>query len=239
MFGGGAGAGAYGAGGNGSRIRFQSGGNPNINDIFSMFGGGAGGPAGAGSPYGGGYEQAAQPEDGEDRNSKINLTFRQSVKGATVSLSADGKKFKTHVPAGVHDGQKIRIPGKGKPGRNGGKNGDLYLQISVAEDPKFSLRKRDIIMDLPITVGQAVAGAKVTAKDVDGNEVTFKVPAGSSSGTEVRISGKGVANRQGDGDLVGRVQIRIPDKPSLKVKHAAKEFDKECGDFADELAKER
>ena len=200
-----------------------------------MFGGGAG----AGSPYGGGYEQAAQPEDGEDRNSKINLTFRQSVKGATVSLSADGKKFKTHVPAGVHDGQKIRIPGKGKPGRNGGKNGDLYLQISVAEDPKFSLRKRDIIMDLPITVGQAVAGAKVTAKDVDGNEVTFKVPAGSSSGTEVRISGKGVANRQGDGDLVGRVQIRIPDKPSLKVKHAAKEFDKECGDFADELAKER
>ena len=206
---------------------------------FSMFGGGAGGPAGAGNPYGGSYEQAAQPEDGEDRNSKINLTFRQSVKGATVSLSADGKKFKTHVPAGVRDGQKIRIPGKGKPGRNGGKNGDLYLQINVAEDPKFSLRKRDIIMDLPITVGQAVAGAKVTAQDIDGNEVTFKVPAGSSSGTEVRISGRGVANRQGDGDLIGRVQIRIPDKPSLKVKHAAKEFDKECGDFADELAKER
>lgn len=228
MFGGGAGAGAYGTGGN-----------PNINDIFSMFGGGAGGPAGAGNPYGGSYEQAAQPEDGEDRNSKINLTFRQSIKGATVSLSADGKKFKTHVPAGVRDGQKIRIPGKGKPGRNGGKNGDLYLQINVAEDPKFSLRKRDIIMDLPITVGQAVAGAKVTAQDIDGNEVTFKVPAGSSSGTEVRISGRGVANRQGDGDLIGRVQIRIPDKPSLKVKHAAKEFDKECGDFADELAKER
>ena len=246
MFGGG--AGAYGAGGNGSRIRFQNGGNPNINDIFSMFGGGAGGPAGAGaygaaagagSPYGGSYEQAAQPEDGEDRNSKINLTFRQSVKGATVSLSADGKKFKTHVPAGVRDGQKIRISGKGKPGRNGGKNGDLYLQINVAEDPKFSLRKRDIIMDLPITVGQAVAGAKVTAQDIDGNEVTFKVPAGSSSGTEVRISGKGVANRQGNGDLVGRVQIRIPDKPGLKVTHAATEFDKECGDFADELAKER
>ena len=211
-----------------------------FSDIFgSMFGGGAGGPAGAGNPYGGSYEQAAQPEDGEDRNSKINLTFRQSVKGATVSLSADGKKFKTHVPAGVCDGQKIRIPGKGKPGRNGGKNGDLYLQINVAEDPKFSLRKRDIIMDLPITVGQAVAGAKVTAQDIDGNEVTFKVPAGSSSGTEVRISGRGVANRQGDGDLIGRVQIRIPDKPSLKVKHAAKEFDKECGDFADELAKER
>ncbi len=101
-------------------------------------GAGDGAAAGAGSPYGGSYEQAAQPEDGEDRNSKINLTFRQSVKGATVSLSADGKKFKTHVPAGVRDGQKIRISGKGKPGRNGGKNGDLYLQISVVEDPKNS-----------------------------------------------------------------------------------------------------
>ena len=104
--------GGTGMGGNGSRIRFQTnGGNPNLNDIFSMFGGAAGQGAGAygagaGSPYGA-YEQAAQPEDGEDRNSKINLTFRQAVKGATVSLSAGGKKFKTHIPAGVKDGQKI------------------------------------------------------------------------------------------------------------------------------------
>ena len=169
MFGGGAGM-----GGNGSRIRFQTngGGNPNLNDIFSMFGGGAGGP-GAGSAYerygADDYEQP-QPENGEDRNSKIRLTFRQAVKGATVSLSADGKKFKTHIPAGVHDGQKIRLTGKGKPGRNGGKNGDLYLHITVAEDPKFTLRGRDIIMPLPITVSQAVNGAKVTAKDIDGNE---------------------------------------------------------------------
>ena len=115
----------------------------------------------------------------------------------------------------------------------------LYLQISVAEDPKFTMRKRDIIMALPITVGRAVAGAKVSAKDIDGNEVTFKVPAGSSSGTEVRLSGKGVANPRGDGDLIGRVEIRIPDRPGLAVKRAAKEFDKACGDFADELAKER
>lgn len=236
--------GGTGMGGNGSRIRFQTnGGNPNLNDIFSMFGGAAGQGAGAygagaGSPYGV-YEQAAQPEDGEDRNSKINLTFRQAVKGATVSLSAGGRKFKTHIPAGVKDGQKIRLAGKGKPGRNGGKNGDLYLQISVAEDPKFTMRKRDIIMALPITVGQAVAGAKVSAKDIDGNEVIFKVPAGSSSGTEVRLSGKGVANPRGDGDLIGRVEIRIPDRPGLAVKRAAKEFDKACGDFADELAKER
>ncbi len=233
-------------GGDGSHIRFQTngGGNPNISDIFSMFGGmGSPGASGAGSQYGAygsARSQAPQPEDGEDRNSKISLTFRQAVKGATVSLSADGRKFKTHVPAGVKDGQKIRIAGKGKPGRNGGRDGDLYLQINVPEDPKFTLRGRDIIMKLPITVGQAVVGAKVKATDIDGNEVTFKVPAGSSSGTEVSIPGKGVTSPRGDGNLVGRVEIRVPSKPGLGVRIAAEKFDKACGDdFADELAKER
>ena len=210
-----------GAGGNGSRIRFStSGGGPNnINDIFSMFGGAAGQ---GGQPYGGygqspygnaggyGYEEAPRPENGEDRNSKISLTLRQAVKGATVSLSVDGKKFKAHVPAGVKDGQKIKLAGKGKLGINGGKAGDLYL---------------------PVTVGQAVAGGKVEAKDIDGNPVTFKVPAGSSSGAEVKLTGLGVQRSNQPGDLIGRVQIMVPAKPGLAVKHAAKEFDEKAGDY--------
>ena len=132
-----------GADGNGSRIRFStSGGGPNnINDIFSMFGGGAGGP-GAGSVYeryGADDYERPQPENGEDRNSKISLTLRQAVKGATVSLSVDGKKFKAHVPAGVKDGQKIKLAGKGKLGINGGKAGDLYLHVTVKPDATFSI----------------------------------------------------------------------------------------------------
>ena len=211
-------------GGNGSHIRFQTngGGPTNINDIFSMFGGGAGPAGGAygGSPYGG-YQ------------------FRQAVKGATVSLSVDGKKFKTHIPAGVKDGQKIRLAGKGKPGRNGGKAGDLYLELSVKPDDRFTLRDRDIVMTLPVTVGEAVCGAKVEARDIDGESVTFKVPAGSSSGTEVRVSGKGVQASRGTGDLIGRVEIRVPAKPGMGLKRAAKDFDKESGGFADELASQR
>ncbi|RBP97340.1 molecular chaperone DnaJ [Bifidobacterium aemilianum] len=230
MFGGGA--------GDGSGIRFSTtgGGQPNINDIFSMFGGA---PQGAsyGSGYGSGYEERPQPRKGEDRNSRISLTFRQAVKGATVSLGVSGSKFKTHIPAGVRDGQKIRLAGKGKPGVNGGKAGDMYLTISVKADPKFSMEGKDLVMALPVTVGQAVAGAKVRATDIDGNTVTFKVPAGSSSGSEVRISGKGLPG--GEGDLVGRVEIQIPAKPGLALKHAAKEFDKASGDFIDQLEQER
>lgn len=242
MFGGG-------AGGNGSHIRFSTnGGASNLNDIFSMFGGGAGGGEGFGRGYGyddygegayQGYRPTPVPEDGGDLNSKITLTFRQAVKGATVSLKANGKKFKTRVPAGVKDGQKIRLAGKGKPGKHGGKTGDMYLQVTVTEDPKFTMDGVDLVMDLPVTVGEAVDGAKVTAKDMDGEQVTFKVHAGASSGDEMRVSGKGVQTPRKTGDLVGRVQIRVPKKPSMHEKHAAKEFDKMCGDFAADIANER
>ncbi|MBT1179606.1 DnaJ C-terminal domain-containing protein [Bifidobacterium vespertilionis] len=231
-----------GQGGNGQRIRFTTsgGGNPNLNDIFSMFGGTAGGPQSAGGyGYQQPYEEAPQPKRGEDRNSKVTLTLRQAIKGATVSLSVDGSKFKTHIPAGVKDGQKIRLAGKGHAGLNGGPHGDLYLAVTVKSDPKFEMRGRDIVMDLPVTVTEAVEGGKVTAHDIDGNEVTFKVPAGSSSGTEVRIGGAGVQRGNTPGDLVGRVMIHVPAKPGLVLKHAAKEFGKACGDFAAELAAER
>ncbi|KAA8818719.1 molecular chaperone DnaJ [Bifidobacterium rousetti] len=235
MFGQGAGAGM---GGNGSRIRFSTsgGGNPNLNDIFSMFGGAAGPGAGGAGAYGAGpggysYEEPPTPTKGKDRNSKITLTLRQAAKGATVSLSVDGSKFKTHIPAGVRDGQKIRLAGKGHAGLNGGAHGDLYLQVNVKPDSKFTMRGHDLVMDLPVSVGEAVAGAKVEATDIDGETVTFKVPAGSSSGTEVKVAGKGVQAGNTPGDLIGRVMIQVPVKPGLGVKHAAKEFDKAAGDY--------
>lgn len=240
MFGGGMG------GPGGSRIRFSTngaGGPQNLNDIFSMFGGAAGGDARPGGGYYSDYadhrQTAPKPENGEDRNSKVTLSFRQAVKGATVSLSAGGTKFKTHIPARVKDGQKIRLTGKGKPGRNGGKAGDLYLTVTVTPDERFEMRGRDLVMDLPVTLGEAVAGAKVEAKDLDGNLVTFKVPAGTSSGAEVRVAGRGVQVGNEAGDLVGRVLIQVPAKPGMGLKRAAKEFDKESGDFAAQVAQSR
>ena len=156
-----------------------------------------------------------------------------------MSLSVDGKKFKTHIPAGVKDGQKIRLAGKGKPGRNGGKAGDLYLELSVKPDDRFTMRGHDLVMPLPLTVGEAVCGAKVEVRDIDGEPVTFKVPAGSSSGAEIRVAGKGVQSSRGAGDLIGRVEIRVPAKPGMGLKRAAKEFDKESGGFAEDLAVQR
>lgn len=226
----------FGQGSGNSRVRFStnSGSQPNLNDIFSMFSGGM--PQGAGE-YNNTPPRQAPPQRGDDRNSKISLTFRQAVKGATVSLAVDGKKFKTHVPAGVKDGQKIRIAGKGKPGVNGGQNGDMYLAIQVKADERFRMEGNNLVVNLPVSVGQAVAGAKITVKDIDGNPVVFKVPAGSSSGAEVVLSGKGVPGREGS--LIGRIQIRIPDKPSAAAKRAAQEFDDVNEEFVKQLDSER
>lgn len=230
-----------GAGQGGTRVRYSTGGQggPDLNDIFSMFGGaGQGGFGGAGRrSYQ--YQETPQPERGKDRHSKINLTTRQAIKGATVSLSVDGGKFKTHIPAGVKDGQKIRLAGKGHAGTNGGAHGDLFLNVHVKNDSKFSMRGRDVVFDLPVTVTEAALGGKVDAKDIDGNIVTFKVPAGSSSGAEVRLKGKGVQSPKGNGDLIGRIAVQIPADLGLMQKKALKEFAAHTKDFSDRVAAER
>ena len=178
------------------------------------------------------------PEVGEDITTDIKLTFKQAFKGATVSLRAAGETFKTHIPAGVKTGQKIRLKGKGKPGKFGGAAGDLYLHVQVEASDKFTLRGDDLISTLPLTLSEAVHGAKVSINDLDGNPVTFKVPACVSSGDEVRIEGAGVPGE--NGDFVGVVQIRLPKRSSMSLRRVAKEFDKTAGEtYAEEIKKLR
>lgn len=228
--------------GGGSRVRFStSGAGPDMGNIFSMFGGGAGSSqAGFG---GADYEQYAQsaqsatqnvPERGEDITTSIKLTFKQAFKGATVSLRSGGESFKTHIPAGVKDGQKIRLKSKGKPGKFGGASGDMYLQVQVEKSEQFSIEGCDLVATLPLTLSEAVHGAKVTLKNVDGEPIVFKVPSGTSGGSRIRVEGEGVPGK--NGAFVGIAQIHVPKKSTMAVKHAAKEFEKACGaDYEQEV----
>lgn len=221
----------------GGRVRFSTGGGqPDFSDIFTAFGGRGAGPSG--------YEghqsrEEARPVRGEDRNSDITLTFRQAVKGATVSLSVGGSRFKTHIPAGVHDGQKIRLPGKGHAGSNGGANGDLYLHVNVKPSSRFTMEGRDVHTTLPVTVAEAALGAKVQVRDVDDQVVTFKVPAGSSGGDLIRLAGHGVQDRRGSGDLIGRIEIRLPGRLGLAQKKAVKEFARASEEFDGQVREDR
>lgn len=232
--------------GGGSRVRFStSGAGPDMGNIFSMFTGGAGAQSSQAGFGGADYEQYAQsaqsatqnaPERGEDITTSIKLTFKQAFKGATVSLRSGGESFKTHIPAGVKDEQKIRLKSKGKPGKFGGASGDMYLQVQVEKSEQFSIEGCDLVATLPLTLSEAVHGAKVTLKNVDGEPIVFKVPSGTSSGSRIRVEGAGVPGK--NGAFVGIAQIHVPKKSTMAVKHAAKEFEKACGEDYEQEVKD-
>lgn len=232
--------------GGGSRVRFStSGAGPDMGNIFSMFTGGAGAQSSQAGFGGADYEQYAQsaqsapqntPERGEDITTAIKLTFKQAFKGATVSLRSGGDSFKTHIPAGVKDGQKIRLKSKGKPGKFGGASGDMYLQVQVEKSEKFSIEGCDLVATLPLTLSEAVHGAKVTLKNVDDEPIVFKVPSGTSGGSRIRVEGAGVPGK--NGAFVGIAQIHVPKKSTMAVKHAAKEFEKACGEDYEQEVKD-
>ncbi len=235
--------------GNG-RVRFStSGAGPGFEQMFSNLGG-MGGPSASGMPFGSSYQtyegggtgyapRAAQPQTGRDLHSTVSLSFRQAVEGALVRLRVGGRSFKARVPAGIRDGQQIRLPGKGGRGSNGGRDGDLYLRVEVASDPVFTMRGNDLERALPLTVGEAGAGTVVTTHDFDGNTVKVRVPVGTSGGTRLRVRGKGVKTTDGTGDLLLRVEIRLPKRMGLKAKHDLAEFDKDTATFAARVKAER
>ncbi|WP_425955336.1 DnaJ C-terminal domain-containing protein [Xylanimonas sp. McL0601] len=219
MFGGGAPGGAAPGGGPGVRYSTTSAGGGGFEDILgSMFGGG-----GAGG-FGGRRAGFQAPERGADLAAETTLPFRTAVEGATVELTVDGKKVTTRIPAGVNDGQKLRIRGKGRPGASGGEAGDLVITVHVGTHPLFTLSGRDLRATVPVTFSEAALGAQIDVPTLSGDHVRLKVPAGTPSGRVLRVKGRGVATSKGTGDLLVTVQVAVPQKLSKKAKEALETF---------------
>ena len=233
-----------GFGGGGHNVRFQTSGMPGggagFEDIFSgLFGGGGG--AGArfggdpyGSPFGaaGHAQQAAPtPEKGGTVRAKLSISFRQALNGATLTIKVGGSPIKVRIPAGIKDGQKVRVKGHGKPGMHGGPVGDLEVAVTVKPHPVYSREGNDLVMTLPVTVSEAILGATIDVPMIDGNTATVKVPAGSSSGAEIRVRGEGVKTSKATGDLIARLSIQVPAKPSRELKKLVKDMAKAEGDL--------
>ena len=162
---------------------------------FGRSGRGSAGRRGNGNPFAA-QEEYNQPEKGGNKSANISLSVRQAARGATVSLGSLGNKFKAHIPAGVRSGQKIRVSGKGKPGRNGGQNGDLYIHVTIKPDPVFSLDGDDIRMLVPVTFLNRWKGAGSRSRTWMGKRSTFPCPPVP---TRVRKSGF-----RAGGSIVGR-----------------------------------
>ncbi len=153
---------------------------------------------------------------GADVEAELELDFLDAVRGGErrLGLARPGGGSETvtvRIPAGVSDGGRIRIRGKGAPGIGDGPPGDLWARIRVRPHPVFRRDGRDLLIDLPITVSEAVKGAKVEIPTLEGR-ATVTIPPGTDSGQKLRLRGKGVPDPGGGppGDLYAAVQIRVP-----------------------------
>jgi molecular chaperone DnaJ len=221
MFGGG------GSGAGGGRARYSTGGagggQPNLEDILGGMFGGAGAAGGAGQGYGGGagFRAPTGPRKGGDLTARTTLSFRDAVEGSTVTLGVSGgSNITTRIPAGVKDGQKIRLRGKGQPGDRGADNGDLILTVSVEKHPVFSRDGDHLSLDLPVTFAEAALGATVSVPTLMGEPVKVRIAPGTPSGRVLRVKGRGVQVKGTPGDLMARVVVMVPQRLSDEARQA-------------------
>lgn len=213
--------GMFGGATQGQRVRFQqTGGAPggtNFEDLLGgLFGGGAGG--------GGGFSPSRGPRQGADLSAVTTLPFRQAATGSTVSLDVEGRVVNARIPAGVKDGQKIRLRGKGRPGEQGGPAGDLVVTVRVTPHPVFALEGSNVRVTVPVAFDEAALGAQVDVPTLDGSTVRVKVPEGTPSGRTLRVKGKGVTTPSGTGDLLVTVQVVVPQRLTGAAREAVMAF---------------
>ncbi|WP_333768996.1 DnaJ C-terminal domain-containing protein [Streptomyces sp. IBSBF 2435] len=176
-------------------------------DLFGgMFGGRAGG-TGRGAPI-----------PGADQEAELTLSVEEAYRGGrrTITLGGPGgeRRYDVTIPAGVVDGQRIRLAGEGGRGRGPGSAGDLYLVVRIAPHPRYRLVGRDIHVDLPVTAWEAALGATVPV-DGPGGTVKVHVPPGTSTGRRLRLRGEGMPHPKGSpGHLYAEIQVTVPPSPS-------------------------
>ena len=169
----------------------------------------------------GGQRGRAPPRaaKGEDFVAAVTVSFDVSAIGGTRRVVLqNGEKIDVKIPAGVKDGQTIRVKGRGGAGRSGGPSGDILLTVSISPHPWKTRDGNDIRMDLPVTLKEAVLGGKVPVPTLTGT-VSLSVPPNSNTGTVLRLKGKGIAAKDGPGDLYVRLVISAPDKPDESLKN--------------------
>ena len=212
--------------GGGRRVYVNTGGGRGFGDGFAdaefsgmdfedLLGGLFGGrPGGMGGGFGG--TRASAP--GADTEAEIELPVEDAYAGGrrriTLQTAAGPRSYEVSIPAGVVDGQRIRLAGQGAAGGGGGPRGDLYLVVRLAPHPRYRVDGRDITVDLPVAPWEAALGASVPV-DTPGGQVQIQVPAGSSSGRRLRLRGRGMPDPRGQaGDLYAEVRIVVPAQPS-------------------------
>ncbi|MFT4157325.1 MAG: DnaJ C-terminal domain-containing protein [Microbacterium sp.] len=195
-------------------------------DIFSMFNQGGGGfGSGRFGQTSGGFRGFGGPQRGADVTARTTIDFATAVQGDTISLQGeDGKPFKVKIPAGVADGQKIKLRGRGRPSPDGGESGDIVVQISVRPHPVFTRDGLNLRVVVPVTFTEAVLGATIEVPTLGGDAVKLRVAPGTPSGRVLRVKGRGVTTAKGTGDLLAELQIAVPSHLDDAAREALERF---------------
>ena len=176
----------------------------------------------------------ARQRHGADLQTEASIGFKESIYGTELNLrlSPQGSaptSITTRVPAGIKDGAKIKIKGRGAPGAAG--PGDLYVLVHVTPHPIFSRKDENIHLTLPITFAEAALGADISVPTLDGDEVTVRIAPGTPSGRTLRVKGRGVKKGLSAGDLMITLDVIIPQRVDGAAKKAVEEFAKATSDF--------
>ncbi|MBR1648838.1 MAG: J domain-containing protein [Alphaproteobacteria bacterium] len=163
-------------------------------DIFSAFSGSSRRP---------------RARKGEDIAYTMKIDFLTAARGGTQQVTLNSKNINVKIPAGTIDGQTIRLKGLGNPGHMGGESGDVLITLNVAKHPYFSLDGQNVILELPISMKEAVLGAKIVVPTIDGS-VALKIPPYAGSGDKLRLKGKGLNNFKGVGDQIVVLKVMAP-----------------------------
>jgi molecular chaperone DnaJ len=183
-------------------------------EFADLFGGGFGG----GST---GYQRA--PQKGADRTATTSISFAGSIRGTTIGLrEPDGEVIDVRVPAGIKDGQKVRVRGKGQYGPAG--NGDLMVTVNVKPHDFYTRDGDNLRIHVPVTFPEAALGADIEVPTIDGDHVRVRVPAGTPSGRTLRVKGRGVKTSKGAGDLLVTIDVAVPKNLNKDAEEAVKAF---------------
>jgi molecular chaperone DnaJ len=202
----------------GGGARFQAGGQgTGFEDVFSNLFGGGGFPGGFGG-FGG-------PQRGADLSTTATIDFIDSINGSTIKIRVGGDPISVRVPAGIQDGQKLKVKSKGQQSPNGGPTGDLVVTIRVKIHPVFVRDGENLRVTVPVTFAEAVLGATIQVPTLGGEPVKLKINPGTPNGRTLRVRGKGVQFESRAGDLLATVEVLVPAHVSKKAEELIKSFD--------------
>ncbi len=200
------------------------GGNYQGGDFSDIFGGGN--PQDIFANLFGGAGMRRGPRKGQDLQTESTITFKESIFGTTLDLklSADGKaqNISARVPAGVNDGAKIRVKGKGAPGEAG--PGDLFILLTVKPHPIFSRKGENLLLTLPVTFAEATLGADIKVPTLSGEDVTVRLAAGTPTGRVLRVKGRGITKGHTVGDLLVTIEVQVPRRVEGEALAVLKKF---------------